>query len=172
MNREQKKARFNFVDVLILLVVLAIIGAAIYLVVSELGSRKITRQNGNMSFTVRISSVDEEALSLFAEGVIVKDSVTGTQLGNIVSVSTENSFYYGSTAVMDPDGGDYILPVSVYSNKYDVYVTIRTEAELDERGIHYVGDTQILVGSTVYFRIPSFASVSYITNFTPITAAG
>ncbi len=167
MNREQKKPRFNLVDGLILLVVLAILAAAAYLITTDLQSRKSMRQAGNASFTVRISAVDEEALPLIAEGVTVKDSVTGNVIGKIASVKTEKTKHYGSVAV--PSGKTYTLPVSEYEDKYDVYAVIYASATVDSRGIIYVGNTKVLVGSTVYFSIPSFASVSYITEFSPIT---
>ncbi len=168
MNREQKKARFNIVDAVIILIVLAILACATYLIASDLQARKNTRQMGNMTFTVRISEVNQEALSLFETGTVVKDSVTGAALGKIAAVTMENTKYYGSVA--SPDGGSYTLPVSAYSDKYDVYVIVSATASRDDRGIHYAGDTKVLVGSTVYFQIPSFTSVSYITDFTPMTA--
>ncbi len=165
MNRAQKKARFNFVDAVILLIVLAIIGSAIYLIVSDLKISRNSRQTNTVDFTVRISSVQESALPLFTEGTIVKDSVTGKIIGNIISVETKKAKYFGTVATPN-ESGVYTVPVSEYSDKYDVYVKILTTAEMDTRGIQYVGDTKILIGSEVYFKIPSFTSISYITDYT------
>ncbi len=167
MNLEKKKTRFNFIDVVIILIILAIIGAAVYLIVTDMQSKKISRLTGNMDFTVRISSVDEEALALFDRGVIVKDAVTGATIGEIFAVNSQKSRYYGTVAKQGEDGS-YVVPVSEYEDKYDVYVIIRATADKDLRGIHYVNDTKILIGSTVYFKIPSFTSISYITDFTPM----
>lgn len=172
MNREKKKARFNFIDAVIILIILAIIAAAAYLIVTDMQQAKNPRQTGNMDFTVRISAVSEAALSLFEQGAVVKDSVTGEVIGEIAAVRSEKTRYFGNTAVAndtDPaEESGYTVPVSEYDDKYDVYVTVIATAGKDARGIHYVGNTKILVGSTVYFKIPSFASISYVTEYTPM----
>lgn len=162
MNNDRQKARFNFIDVLIILIILAVVGAAIYLIATGTAEER-RAENANIEFTVRISSVDEEYLSLLEKAQTVKDSETGAVLGTIQSIRTEKSKYYGSTAVAAESG--YILPSSEYEDKYDVYVTISAYAKEDERGIYYVGDTRVLVGSAVYFKVPSFSSVSYIVEF-------
>lgn len=168
MNLEKKKTRFNFIDAVIVLIIIAIIGLAAYLIVRDLQSQKVPpRLTGNMDFTVRISSVDEEALPLFEKGVIVKDSVTGATLGEIVAVVKEKSRHYGTVAQLD-ENGSYVVPVSEYEDRYDLHVIVRATADKDVRGIHYVDNTKILIGSTVYFKIPSFTSISYITDFTPM----
>ena len=35
MNHDKQKPRFNFIDVLIILIILAVVGAAVYLIASE-----------------------------------------------------------------------------------------------------------------------------------------
>ena len=170
MNHEKKKARFNFIDAVIILVIIAIIAAATYLIVTDVQEVKNPRQTGNMNFTVRISSVSKEAIALFKTGTVVKDSVTGEVIGDIIGVRFEKTRHFGNVAIpSDEAESGYTVPVSKYEDKYDVYVTIVTSsAEKDMRDIHYVGNTKILVGSTVYFKIPSFTSVSYIVEYTPL----
>lgn len=167
MNREKKKTRFNVIDAVIVLIILAIIAAAAYLLVNDAQERQTPRQMGNMDFTVRIASVSEEALALFEPNTVVKDSVTGETIGEIVAVRSEKTRYFGKTAIASEEKkGTYIVPVSEYEDKYDVYVTISTKAGKDIRGIHYAGNLKILVGSTVYFKIPHFTSIAYITEYT------
>ncbi len=165
MNLNQKKIRFNFIDAVILLIVLLVIAAAAYLIINDLTPDNNVRQTGTMDFTVRISSVDASALPLFTHGTLVKDSVSGKVIGEIATVRTEKTKYYGTVAASDGNGG-YVVPSSEYDEKYDVYVTVLCSAELDARGIHHVGSTKVLIGSTVYFKIPSFTSISYITDYT------
>ena len=167
MNQDKKKARFNLIDAIIILIILLVVGAAVYLLVTDYGDSK-KAENGNVEFVVRLSAVDEHALSLITENQIVKDSVSGTTLGTIREVRTEKTRYYGDTAV--PSGGGYTLTISEYEDKYDVYVTISAHANLDDKGIYSIGNTRILVGSTVYFKVPSFTQISYITAFSPKTA--
>ncbi len=168
MNHEMKKTRFNIIDAVIILIILAIIGAAAYLVITDMQSKNYSRLTGNMDFTVRISDVDESTLALFERGTVVKDSVTGEVIGELVGYNAEKARYFGKIAVPNATGDGYTVPVSKHEDKYDVYVIIRATAEKDLRGIHYVQGTKILIGSTVYFKIPSFTSISYITDFTPM----
>ncbi len=169
MNNTQKKTRFNFIDVVILLIVLAIIGAAIYLVATDLAATNASRQTANMTFTVRLSALEGDALSLIADGVTVKDSANGNVIGTIIAVSTERTKYYGSVPVFED--GIYTIPVSEYPDKFDVYVTIRTEAGMDSRGIPYVGSNKLLVGAPIFFKVPSFTAVTYITDVKPMQNA-
>ena len=166
MNTQNKKIKFNLIDLIITLIIVLILAAAAFLIVSSRQSKMETRHKGNMSFTVRISSVDESALPFIEQGHTVKDSVSGAVIGEIVAVRQEKSKYYGTVAKQTEDG--YELPVSTYEDKYDVYVTIVATAGVDDRGIHYVGDTRILIGSTVYFKVPSFTSVSHVIDFIPM----
>ena len=63
MTNDRQKTRFNFIDVLIILIILAVVGAAVYLIVT--GNMEARRsESANIEFTVRLSAVDEEYLSL------------------------------------------------------------------------------------------------------------
>lgn len=161
---ETKKARFNFIDAIIILVILAIVsGAALLIFYDSRQSRAIDM--GNVDFVIRISGADEDVLDLIKVGESVKDSISGTELGTIRAVRSENSPYYGSIAIPDKNGG-YTLPKSEHADKYDIYVTISGFGSAGENGVYTIGSTKILVGSAVYFKIPSFSAVSYITAFT------
>lgn len=159
---ETKKARFNFIDALIILVILAIIGAAVYLIAMDRHTNR-SANLGNVDYVVRISGASEDALAFITIGDTVKDSVSGEVMGIIRAVRTEKSPYYGSYA-KKADDGSYSLTKSQYPDRYDVYVTISANATIDARGIYYLGTTKLLTGSAVYFKVPSFAAVSYVTE--------
>ncbi len=166
MLQQRKKARFNFIDALIILFILAVIAAAAYLIINIFRQPRMAN-SGTIEFDVRISSVDESSLALIKNGDTVKDSVTGAVIGKIVDVRTEKAQYYGTVAI--EEDGAMTLPITDYNDKYDVYVKISANAEKDDRGIHTVAGTRIVIGSTVYFKVPSFASISYITEFSTRT---
>ncbi len=162
MMQQRRKIRFNFIDALIILLILAVIAAAGYLIYTAIRQpRALT--NGTIEFDVRISNVDESGVPLIKVGDKVKDSVTGEPLGTILSVRTEKSKYVGNVAV--EQDGVLTFPVTEYEDQYDVYVKISADAIQDARGIYTVGTTRIVIGSPVYFKVPSFKSVSYITEF-------
>jgi len=162
MTSNKQKTRFNFIDVLIILIILAVVGAAVYLIVT--GNMEARRsESTNIEFTVRISSVDEQYLSLIKENETVKDSSTDKAIGTIKRIRAEKTRYYGNTAVPAENG--YTVTAAEYDDKYDVYITISAYAKADDRGIYRIGNSRILVGAPIYFKVPSFTSVSYITDF-------
>ncbi len=162
MIQEKKKVRFNFIDAIIIIVILAVIGAAVLLITGDMKQSRST-SDGKIEFEVRITQVDEKNLSLIKVGDTVKDSSTGKVIGTIVNVETKKSVYYGNTAISE--NGVLTLPQTEYADQYDVYILISAEANKDSRGIYSIGSTRIVIGSPVYFKVPSFAAVSYITEF-------
>ena len=159
---ETKKARFNFIDAIIILVILAVIGSAVYFIVFGNHANRSANM-GNIDMVVRLSGVDEDALPFIYIGATVKDSVSGEVIGTVRYVRTEKTRYYGSNAIKNKDG-TYTLPESQYPDRYDVYVTLSGNATQNNHGIYMIGNTKILIGSAIYFKVPSFTSVAYITE--------
>ena len=161
MIQNRKKATFNLLDALIVILILGLIGTVVYGLFG--GFRNTNKaESVEFRFDVKISNVKKDALPLIAEGTLVKDSVTGESIGTIVAVKTEKSRYYGG--VQTDEDGIYSLVVTNYPDEYDVYVTISSNAKEDNRGIFYVGDLRMLIGETVHFQVKSFSAVSYIVK--------
>ncbi len=161
-NKDQAKGRFNFIDVLIILMVLALIAVVVYMTVSDKESADHSEKT--ITYTVKLSGVNEDYLPLITAGSEVTDSSTGKPVGTISSVRSEKTKYIGSKAVADIQG-NYSVTYSEYDNLYDVYVTLYATGSVDSRGIAYVGGNRILVGSKLYFRCGTFAGTSFCTAF-------
>ena len=161
MIQNRKKAQFNLLDALIVLFILAMIGTVLYGLFGGF-HKQDTAKPAEFNFDVKIPNVNATALPLITEGALVKDSVTGAEIGTVVSVRTEKSRYYGG-ARADEDG-NYSLSVTNYPNQYDVYVTVSAHADEDKRGIFYVGGIRMLIGETVHFQVKSFSAISYIVK--------
>lgn len=161
MIQNRKKAKFNLLDALIIILMLTLIGAVIYGLFGGFRDSE-NAEPSEFTFEVKLSNVKQTAVPLIAEGMTAKNSVTGEAIGTIVSVRAEKSPYYGGARV-DEDGV-YSLIVSNYPDEYDVYVTISASAEKDDRDIFYVGDIRMLVGEAVHFQVKSFSAVSYIVK--------
>lgn len=161
MNQNKKKAKFTFLDAIFILFITALIGAVVY---GLFGGFPHNEQRGDtaVAFEVKISNVKESAVPFIAEGLRVRDSVTGEEIGTVSSVRAEKSCYYGG--VRADENGTYTLGITEYPDEYDVYVTVSATARSDDRGIFSVGDIRMLIGETVYFQVKSFSSVSYIVN--------
>lgn len=161
MVQKRKKAQFNLIDALIVLIILGLIGVSIYLIFGDFHKEEMPG-NIDMTFEVRISGIKENMLPYITDGLEVKDSVMGAALGRIVAVRTEKSHYY--SGVYENETGDRILGVFEHPDEYDVYVTISSGSKPDSRGIYTVGNIRMLIGETVHFQVKSFSAVSYIVN--------
>lgn len=161
-NRERAKGRFNFVDVLIIIMVLAIIAVIVYMTVSD--KMVAASSEKTVTYTVKLPGVNADYISIIKAGEIAYDSSTGKSVGTINSVRTKKTKHVGSKLSTDSSGNRH-LSYSEYDNLYDVYVTISVTADIDDRGIAYVGENKILVGSRIYFRCGAFAGTSFCTEF-------
>ncbi len=161
MVQKTKKAQFNLIDALIVIIILALIGTAVYLLFGDFRKAE-TPGKEDIVFEVRISGVKENMLPYITTGLAVKDSVTGESLGTVAAVRTERSHYYNG--VHKNENGDYVLDVTEHPTEYDVYVKISASAKSDDRDIYAVGSTRMIIGEVVHFQVKSFSAVSYIVN--------
>ena len=103
----------------------------------------------------------EEHLDGLSLGSEVFNPSTGTYLGYISNIQSEQARYFKNTP--DENGN---IPVYTYSDIYDVYITvICDDAQIDETGFCNIGSTRILVGSQIYFSSGYLNRVGYCTRF-------
>lgn len=166
MNRKQpdtKKTRFNIIDVVIILAVLAAIAGVVVFVLVRNGTVK-TNKTVRAEYTVRFTGVREEFLSEFSAGKTVKNSSTRNDIGTILAVRTPTKTLEYNTDAVVGEGDDATVLTSELDT-YDVYVTISSTATLSDIGIAYIDGTKVLIGSPAYYRIDRFAQIGYITDF-------
>ncbi|MBR7161490.1 MAG: DUF4330 family protein [Clostridia bacterium] len=166
MEQKRKKVRFNLIDTVIVIFILAVIAVAAYFLFGNFnfGSK---RGNRDIQFEMRIEHVKKESLesleknASLAAGTTVKNAVTGDVLGTIVSFRKEKSCYYGGV-VEGVEG--YALGTTESEDEYDVYITVSTRASRDSRGVYTADGIRMVVGEPVYFKIKSFAEAAYIVK--------
>lgn len=162
MEKSESRSRFNFIDVIIILTLLVIIAAIIYMTVIK---NDTTKENvHSVVYTVKLTRVDEACLPFITKGAVVVDISSETEIGTVAYVNSSNSVYYSNTVMTDTTGIKTIVS-SEYDNLYDVYVTLSSQASVDERGIAYIGKNRVLVGAPFNFRIDGFASKAFCTEF-------
>lgn len=166
MVRERKKVRFNLIDAVIVIFILSAIAVAAYFLFGILRPAD-NQSKGNFKFEIRIENVNKasyeslESLEILKEGRVVKNAVTGEEIGTIDTFRFEKSKYYGGLVPME-DG--YTLGMTESEDEYDVYITVSTNAKKDSRGIYQVDQLRMIVGEAVHFKIKSFAATAYIVN--------
>ena len=88
---KERKIRFNFIDVLIILLIAVIIFALLYIFV--LGDKKIEVNNETQYTTIRyvvqVTSVDERFDGMISVGDLVQESVSRKQIGKVVGVQSQ-----------------------------------------------------------------------------------
>lgn len=161
-----KKFRFNIIDAFVILLIAALVLGAAYFIMSETGiipQEKASEKE--ITYTLRLSETDAQYLSSFKIGDEVVNSATFAPLGVITSIEQEKT-RTASPFADAVDGTDtYSVRQAEYDDRYDIYITVRSTATIDDKGITYVGSQRITVGSCVYFKCGNFAATTYITDF-------
>lgn len=156
----QKRAKFNFIDTLIVLLILAVVAAVVY--IFFLSGNDMTGETHTIQYTVVVRAVPNE----YAENVKIGDSVVDSsqlyQIGTVVNYRYEPA----KRETQDIVNGESVT--ATYENKSDLYITIEAKATL---GTQYsIGGYEIGVGKTVYVRFPNLlpAEGGYCKNLTVI----
>ena len=89
MDNKKQKARFGFVDVVIIILILSVAAAVTYLILLQNGNVQSQNDPRTVEYSVKLSAVKEEYLSALTAGSEVFDSATGTSLGYISNIRWE-----------------------------------------------------------------------------------
>lgn len=166
MEQKRKKVRFNLIDTIIVIFILAVIAAAAYFLFGNFDF-SFDRGDKDVQFEVRIENVGKDTLktlenqSLLTPQTKVRNAVTGEEIGTISSFRTEKSRYYGGL-VQEENG--YSLGTMEYEDVYDVYIMISASAKRDSRDVYTVGDIRLVIGETVNFKVKSYTATAYIVK--------
>lgn len=148
--RTEKKRRFNFIDVIFLLVILGLMAVIGYVFLTPYISGLSKGTQITLEYTVSVENLREDFNGLIKE----KDRVTETNalsdLGEVKSVKyTEKPVF-----AENPDG---ILTVCEDEKFYDALITVRAAAT-EENGCYYVNGCYIGVGKLLSFRVPDYVA--------------
>ncbi len=154
--QQKRKWRFNFIDALILLAIVAAVLALLYIFVwSENSSvRSLSGEKVKVRYVVEINGLDEDFKDMIKEGAQVTDSSKKMSIGTVVSVETDNYYYLGSDILNDT------LVLNPVDDQITQYITVEAEATLDE--ITYsIDGYPIFVGQLVYMMFPDMVCSGY-----------
>ncbi len=153
----KKKRKFNVVDAVIILIVLAVIAVAVLLLTQRSGS--VEEVLTEIEYNVELRTIRDEFADNFAAGVQLIDSAAKYRLGEIVAVSVEAATFTGTNLVTGE------LVYSDYPEHSDVTLTVRAKASVDENGLYVLdGGYKLSVGRTIYVRTPDYVGAGYCTK--------
>lgn len=154
---QKKKFRFNIMDALILLVILASISVLLYVfVLSEHNSvdSLTNTDTARITYVIEVSDLDESCLELVKAGQNAIDSSKKMNIGTVTAVESQEYVYLGT----DKINGTVTLNRS--DSRISLYITI--EADASTAGISYsVNGFDVYVGAPVYLALPNFVCSGY-----------
>ncbi len=166
MEHTNKKFRFNIIDAFVILLIAALILGAAYFIMTETGIIPQEKANEKeVTYTLRLSETDVQYLTSFKIGDEVFNSATFAPLGVIENVEYKNALTASPFAEAAQGTEQYSVRQAEYDDKFDIYITVRSTATIDDNGIAYIGSQRITIGSCVYFKCGNFAATTYITDF-------
>lgn len=151
---EKKRLKFNFVDVIIILLV-----AVAFVVGYNMINNNVTAPDDapEVYFTVEVRAVPETYKDMFAKGDIVNDAIKGDVFGEIVDIKTAPTTDIG----VDGEKGEFVI--SEYEGVENVYITIKgTPTSVDTDII--IAQQEIKVGNMVYFKKPGCVGSGYVVE--------
>lgn len=148
----EKKAKFTWIDALIILIVIA---AGAVGVIKFAPSLLTKTERSKTEFTVLISEKDESFAQAMSVGDRVTLSLTENDGGVVKDIKTEPA----QVMVFDSIAGSY--KIQELEAKCDIYVTVEADAAKTELAVK-TGDTKIRVGEQVPVRGKGYAANGYI----------
>ncbi len=155
INLKRNKKGFNGSDLFFVLLALAIVVGAIFLLNNvRKNSSSRESESTTIEYTLEFKQLGNSALGFIKEGDSVRDPDTKQTIGTVVSVQIET---YSEIAYDKESGNAYMAEMPGLSN---LFVTIRAEASHNNRG-YYVGGARFLVGKESNIWSQGFAGTGY-----------
>ena len=160
-----KKFRLNFVDIIIIIVILTATTLLAYIFLSSdiklfEGSRKVT-----IEYKVELRRVREEFRDFISISDHATDTVTQYALGEVVDVEYAPTRYTG----VNRSTGSLVF--SDYPEHINITVTIRAEATANA-GDYSLNGYKVAVGKQISMRTPNFINEGYCTQLTEVGVNG
>ena len=156
------KRKFNFIDFLIVLVLIAVIGSLIYAFSPWTNIEKLWANNQTeLTYFVEIKDVSPEYIDMIKSGDTVINSVTKNSLGTVEEVTNvENAYVYDYV----PEDGKMTCVILENPKKYNITLKITTLADYNE-GIGYsVNGCRVAIGEMLNLRLPTYTCSGYCTQ--------
>ncbi len=155
---EAKRGRFNIVDALLILVMLALCFAALYIADPFNWFSANTVRDTTLKYVVEIKEVNDDVKTNVKVGDRVFNSHTNNDIGKVTFLKTQPSYRWEYV-----EGGAEMIKKTV-AGKSDVFVTVDVICTY-EKGVGYTVDgQQIAVGMPITVRTSGFVGSGYVVS--------
>ena len=167
MDKKQVKYKFNIIDFLIILMIIAIGVVMYYYTVA----RNAVNANSEVEieYVVELKTVSKECVDNISIGDKVVETVRDQQIGTVKNVSVTPAYVLATNTETGESFKSYYPPINAdtVSNSaeyvydyYNVRVTIKDTVKKSVQGYN-VNGFDIAVGEVVNFRVPHFVNEGY-----------
>ena len=155
ITQKKPKRKFNFIDFLIILVVVAIVGILIYVFSPWSQIEKLwTNNKVELTYFVEIKDVDIAYIESIKEGDGVINSVNKSSLGTVSEISKLEKAYVYDYVLNEQ--GEMTCIRSEHPQKYNITLKIVATAEYDEGVGYSVNGRRIAIGELLDLRFPQY----------------
>ncbi|MBR7185178.1 MAG: DUF4330 domain-containing protein [Clostridia bacterium] len=157
-TKEKRSWRFTVLDLIIIVVALAVIGAAIYFFGPFGNSREGKEKSVMLEYTIEIKGIESQYLENIRIGETVIDSVTKKEIGKVALIETMPLIEY----VLNTESG--IMEEKAHPDDHTVLLTISSSATRNEKGYEIDG-YRVAIGKLHYLQLPSYVASGYCIGF-------
>ncbi len=133
--------KINIVDLLIILFVLVAVGATVYKFQFS-AHKDVNTADGQIEYTLKVQGVRDFTANQFAVGDEVFDKETNKSIGTITGIRQEDAEEFVNMA-----DGTFVM--QTIPDKFDLYITIVSDARMNDEGYFANGTKQIGAYSTL-----------------------
>lgn len=157
VKKKAKRGKFNLMDFLIIIVLLAVIALIVNSFFSTSFLKKITSDKTvEIQYAIEVQGVDEAYLRNISENDVVLDSVSKSDIGTVTAV--DYSTQYTELVCNEEENVGVLSPVA---GKYNVIITVSATAQYKSGEGYTVNGTRIAVGEKINARFPNYVCEGY-----------
>ena len=158
---KKKAYRFNFLDVLLILLALLVVFVAINIISPMPFIKKLQSDSSHtIEYTVEFIGVDEDFINTIKENDKVMDSVSKNSLGTVIAVDY-NTHY----SELKYDEANNVGKLVDYPDKYNVIVTISASGNYISGEGYSINAHRIAVGEKMSLRFPDYVGEGHCISF-------
>jgi len=160
----RKTLRFNIIDALFLLIILASTGVLVYILFFGGADSTDSSSYSQVEYKIELRMVREELKGKINVGDKVIDASKLYTIGEVTDVKYVGAIY---TGVNRAEG---TLVYSDYPGYINITVTVKANADLSSGSYMIEGVYKLSVGTYVSLRVPNFTGSGYCVSIKEVTA--
>lgn len=154
---KEKKRRFNFIDVILLIIIIAVAASLVYVFVSPYVDQVMNKASQKtIRYEIMVEAVSDDIEYRIENGDIVYDTETLNEIGKVVTVEYADKLI----STKDAEGN---AKTSVYPGVKDIRITVEAKVSV-ANGIYEINGYAIAAGKDIPFRMAGYTDMGVCTH--------